>query len=438
MTALETPIGRRQVLKGFLIAGPTLAVAARVGLGDASAGAFPHRTEELPDVQDFTDIFILSQQPTIYDLKIEIRPDNTVLAELPKQDIGQGIMTTFGMMVADNLDTTFDKVEVVLAPAQQKWQAAQITGGSHNTRVLYDPVRIVTAQMRGQLLAAGSQVMGVPISQLRTEDGHVVATNGQKMSYGELTATAAQLPKAKAAVPKNPSDYKIIGKPQVRHNIRDIVQGKQKYTPDLFSSKEFKPTVLAMAATHGASVVSIDDTEAKKIPGFISATHIPGMPDYLIPEGVAVTAETFGIAKKAKNALKIKWSAGPMDQLSDAQIDDILNGIIDQITSPGEGVEGTFRWPYVPHAPMEENSSCGKLENGKYEGWGGAQVPGTLQRQIAETLAIPVESVLYHVVPAGGAFGRHLFHDQDVQVAQIAKRTGMPIKLQWMREEGIK
>jgi isoquinoline 1-oxidoreductase beta subunit len=127
-----------------------------------------------------------------------------------------------------------------------------------------------------------------------------------------------------------------------------------------------------------------------------------------------------------------------MDQLSDAQIDDLLNGIIDKVTSPGEGVEATFRWPYVPHAPMEENSSCGKFEGGKYEGWGGAQIPPTLQRQLAETLGIKLEDVTYHCVPVGGAFGRHLFHDQDVQVAQASQRVGKPLKLQWMREEGIK
>src|ERR1041384_8294658 len=100
MNVLDRKIGRAQILKGFLIAGPTLAIAARVGLGDRSAGAFPVKTDEAPDVQDYTDIFVLSQQPTIYDLRIEIKPDNRVLAELPKQDIGQGIITTFGMMVA--------------------------------------------------------------------------------------------------------------------------------------------------------------------------------------------------------------------------------------------------------------------------------------------------------------------------------------------------
>jgi isoquinoline 1-oxidoreductase beta subunit len=87
---------------------------------------------------------------------------------------------------------------------------------------------------------------------------------------------------------------------------------------------------------------------------------------------------------------------------------------------------------------MEENSAVGSFKDGKYEGWGGAQIPPTLQRQLAETLGIKVEDVTYHCVPVGGAFGRHLFHDQDVQVAQASQRLGKPLKLQWLREEGIK
>jgi isoquinoline 1-oxidoreductase subunit beta len=49
-----------------------------------------------------------------------------------------------------------------------------------------------------------------------------------------------------------------------------------------------------------------------------------------------------------------------------------------------------------------------------------------------------VEQVTYHVVRAGGAFGRHLFHDQDIHAAQVSQRLGKPVKLQWLREEGIK
>ena len=436
MSAFDTLVERRQVLKAFLIGGPTLAVGVRLGLGDG-AGAFPTSTEELPDVQDFTDIFLLTQQPTVYDLKIEIKPDNRVYLEGPRMDIGQGFITMIGMLVADGLDVPFENMDIILSPAEQKRAAAQITGGSHNTRALWDPARVVTAQMRGQLMEAASRRMGIPRSQLRTEDGYVIAMNGQKLSYGELSEEAAKLPLVEAALPKKESEYKIIGKPRVKYGIEKIVQGKYPYIMDT-PVEGAVPTVLAMAATHGATVVSIDDSDAKKIKGVIAVTHIPGMPDYLIPEGVAVSAETFGIAKKAKNALKIKWSAGPMDQLSDAQIDDLLNSIIDQLTAPGEGITATFRWPYVPHAPMEENNAVADVRSDRAEVWGGAQIPNTLHRQLAETLGMKIEQVTYHVVPAGGAFGRHLHHDMDVQVAQISQRLGRPVKLQWLREEGIK
>jgi isoquinoline 1-oxidoreductase beta subunit len=437
MAALDTPIERRTVLKAFLVAGPTLAVGVKLGLAD-NAGAFPTKTDETPDQHDLTDQIVYTQEPTIYDIKFEIRPDSTVYAELPKMDIGQGIMGAYAIMVADHLDTSFEMVDVQLAPAAQKWGAAQLTGGSNAVRIMWDPVRVVAAQMRGQLMLAASQRMGIPINRLRTENGHVVATNGQKLSYGELSADAAKLPNAKAAMPKTAKDFKIIGKPHVKYGADKIVQGKYAYAMDFHSSKEYLPTVVAMAATHGATVVSIDDSAAKAIKGVIAVTHVPGLPDFLIPEAVAVTAETFGIAKKAKNALKIKWSSGPMDQLSDGQIDDLLNSIIDDITSPGEGLEGTFRWPYVPHSPMEENSCAANVSGDRAELWGACQIPCTMQRNMAADLGIPVDNVLYHCVPGGGAFGRHLFHDQEILAAQVSKRIGKPVKMQWMREEGIK
>src|SRR5438067_3405009 len=248
---LEFPIGRRQVLKGFLIAGPTLAIAGRLGFADG-AGAFPTKTDEAPDVLDFTDIFYVTETPNTFDLKIEIKPDNRVYFEFPRMDIGQGVITSTTMMVADNLDVPFENMDTVLSPAEQK-RAPYITGGSKNTRVFWEPVRVICAQMRGQLMAAASQKMGVPVSALRNEDGCVVATDGRNLCYGERTADAAKLPLAKAALPKKASEYKLIGKAQTKYHAREIATGKWQYSTDLFSSKQFLPTVVAMPATHGAS-----------------------------------------------------------------------------------------------------------------------------------------------------------------------------------------
>jgi len=441
MSVLEHPVERRRVLKGFLIAGPSLAIAVRLGLPDG-AGAFPTKTEEVPDQQDFTDLFMTWEAPFVYDLKIEIKPDNRVYLELPRMEVGQGIMTTIGMMVADNLDVPFDSMDIGLSPAEPKRGPSQLTGGSHNVRVLWDPVRVICANMRGRLVTAAAQKMGVPVTALRTEDAYVIATDGQKVAYGEIAEMASKITPVKgAAMPKKASEFKIIGRPHVQQRAKDIATGKAQYAMDLFPSKDYLPTVVAMAATHGANVVSIDDSVAKSMPGVIAITHIPGMPDYLIPEAVAVTATTFGLAKKAKNALKIKWSAGPMDQLSDAQIDDLLNGIIDKVNAPDTGdgmVDATFRWPYVPHAPMEENDGVADVRSDRAEIWAGNKIPIIAQRHIAETLGMKQEQVMFHVVPAGGSMGRRLFHDPQVHAAQVSQRIGKPVKLHWMREEGIK
>ncbi|MDQ1500407.1 MAG: isoquinoline 1-oxidoreductase subunit beta, partial [Actinomycetota bacterium] len=218
MSVFDSHVARRQVLKGFLIAGPTLAIAGRLGFADG-ADAFPTKTDEAPDIQDFTDIFVTSQQPFVYDLKIEIKPDNRVALEGPRAEVGQGFMTMITMLVADHLDVPYANMDTTLSPAEQKRSTAQITGGSHNTRALWDPARVICAQMRGQLMAAGSQKLGVPISSLRTSDGYVIATDGRKVSYGELTALAASLPLAKAALPKTAKDFKIIGKGQTRYGL---------------------------------------------------------------------------------------------------------------------------------------------------------------------------------------------------------------------------
>src|ERR1051325_9745461 len=183
MSILETGVDRRQVLKGFLIAGPTLAVAARLGFA-GSASAFPTKTPEAPDFLDFTDIFYATEVSNNFDLKIEIKPDNRVYFEYPRMDIGQGVITSTTMMVADNLDVPMENMDTVLSPAEQK-RAPYITGGSKNTRVFGEPVRVICAQMRGQLMAAAATKMGVPVTALRTEDGYVVATDGRKLSYGE-------------------------------------------------------------------------------------------------------------------------------------------------------------------------------------------------------------------------------------------------------------
>ena len=434
---MESPIGRRTVIKAFLLAMPTLAVAARIGF-EGEAGAFPTSTDEVPDVLDLNDILILTGGPTSYDLLIQIKPDNRIYLEVPRMEVGQGVATTIGMMVADHLDVRLESMDVALSKAEPHRQTGQFTGSSNSVRSLWNPVQLICAEMRARLISAASDTMGVPASTLRTEDGHVVHSSGQKVSYAEIAEAAAQTKPKVAPQPKTAKDFKIVGRPFSRQDATDIVTGKAQYAMDL-PIEGALPTVVALAATHGATLVSLDDSAALAIRGVIAVTHIPGMPDQLIPEAVAVTAETFGIAKKAKNALKIRWSAGPMDQLSDAEIDDLLNEIIDEVRAPDtdQMIDARFRWPAIPHAPMECNDAVADVRADRAEIWGGCHVPIAAHRNIAETLGMKPEQVIFHVVKAGGSFGRRVFHDPHVHAAQVSQRIGRPVKLTWLREEDI-
>ena len=95
MTVLDSHVGRRKVLQGFMLAGPTLAIAWKVGFGDG-AGAFPVASPESTDAQDLTDHLILTGTPGYYDLMIEIKPDNRVYLEVPRMEVGQGVKTSSG------------------------------------------------------------------------------------------------------------------------------------------------------------------------------------------------------------------------------------------------------------------------------------------------------------------------------------------------------
>src|SRR5258706_2197029 len=124
-----------------------------------------------------------------------------------------------------------------------------------------------------------------------------------------------------------------------------------------------------------------------------------------------------------------------MDQLSDAEIDELLNEIIDKVKTPDteQMIDARFRWPAVPHTPMESNDGVADVRADRAEIWGGSHIPIFAHRNLAATLGMKAEQVVLHVVKTGGSFGRGCFHDPLVHAAQVSQRIGKPVKLTWLR-----
>ena len=434
MDGVGQKIGRRGVL-AFLVAAPTLTVAVRLGMGAdaAPAGVAIPGLPDLTDFVDLGDVLTTAALPTSRLLVLEVTPDSRVVLQLPRAEVGQGITTAVAMIVADELDARLSDVDSPLSDARPELLLNQTTGGSNSVRSLYGPVRAMAAQARARLVTAAAQRWNVRADTLTTRDTKVFAPDGRSASYGSLSAAAAKIAApAVSPEPKPETKQKIVGRATTRLDARDLITGKAEYALDL-DVPGAMPAVVARPPTIGGTVTSVDDSAARGMSGVLAVARIP--------TGVAIVAETFGQAIAAKDALKITWGKGPVDNLSDVDIKRNLKSATPPF-APLSGltphIDAEFDFAFVPHAPMETNSAVADVRADRAEVWSALKNPIIAQQTIAKEIGLPQNKVTVHVTRGGGSFGRRLFFDGAVEAAQISKLVGRPVKLMWTRADDLR
>ena len=177
---LATGMDRRRFL-GFVLAAPTLVVAARLvddELSPAKAGAVIPSLPEPSELFDLGDLQDLAAAPTSGLISVVMNSDGTASFALPRAEVGQGITTSMAMIIAEEMDLPLNKVIVTLADATPALELNQFTGGSNSTRSLYQPLRIAAAGVRLKLLEAAAAQLGVIAETLTTKEGVISAQNG--------------------------------------------------------------------------------------------------------------------------------------------------------------------------------------------------------------------------------------------------------------------
>lgn len=430
--ASHTAFTRRRFLT-FVIAAPVLTVVVNAIDGIAWPGLMPAAASTgVSDIFDLSDALTLAALPTAYLLKIEVTPANRVVVHVPRAEVGQGITTAMGIVAAEELDAGLETLDVVLDDARPELLWNQLTGGSNSVHSLYTPMRTVAARARAQLVTAAAQRFKVSASTLTTRDSKVIAPDGRTATYGSLSAAAAKVTvPAVPGTPKDPSRFTLIGKPTTRLDARDIVTGNAKYALDLPVAGA--PTVVARAPTIGGSVLSVDDSAARTMPGVLGIARIPS--------GVAVAATSFDQAQAARDALRITWSPGPNAALSDLQIRAKLRAAAPPFAAPPLGslsVSREFDFAFAPHAPLEVHTCVADVGASSAEIWYGAKSPIVASQEVAAAVGLPADKVTLHVVRSGGSFGHRLFFEPAIEAALISKALHRPIRLMWTRNDDMR
>lgn len=375
---------------------------------------------------------ILGFAPSVW---VEITKDNFVVVTVARSEIGQGIKTTFAMIVAEELDADWSKVIAVNSQGDPKY-GDQSTGGSTSVRMFWTNLRQAGAQARQMMINAAAQIWGISPDDCYTENSYVYERNGtRKLAYGELIETAMNLPvpPLNSVKLKSSSEFKILGKSQKNLEEPNYVTGKTIYSFD-FRYPGMKYAVLLRCPYIGGSVKSFDATDALKQNGVIGV--------YQIEEGIAVVADNSWAALKGREALKVQWNEGPNANLNTEQIYETFRSLIvntGQLPSKTvKEIDVRFEVPFLAHSTMEPMCAFANYKDGRCEIYAGTQNPQYAREDVARALKISKDNVTVNVLNSGGGFGRRLNSDYITIAAKISKASGLPILFFYTKADDIK
>lgn len=373
---------------------------------------------------------------------IKIADNGMVTIFAPNPEIGQGVKTSMPMLIAEELDVSWDNVHVVQGALDTKNFTRQVAGGSQSIRQGWEPLRQTGATARQMLINAAAAKWGVDASECSTNEGIITNAKGDTLGYGEVVKAAAVLEVPENITLKDPKDFKIIGKDIPNVDVDKIITGKPLYGIDYKEEGMVVASVLR-PPSFGKKLVDCNTIEIKDIEGVIDVIKFG--------DKVAVLAKDTWTAMKAKKALKATWTSDNKLE-STEEHDKILKNLLDGkefTTLRADGdvkkafaeadkvIERVYESPFLPHNCMEPMNFFANVTADKVRLVGPIQTPEGTARRVAELLDRDVEDVSVEMTRMGGGFGRRLYGDFALEAAEISKIAQKPVKVVYSREDDM-
>ena len=377
--------------------------------------------------------------PTDFNAFLRIGEDGKITGYTGKIEMGQGPITSLPQTLAEELDAPLDTVEMVMGDTDLcPWDMG--TFGSMTTRMFGPAMRAAAAEARAVLLELAADALKVPTARLATKAGAVFDKENpeHRMTYGQLTKGQKIERHIEAKPPvKDPSQFTVVGQPQLRRDSRGKVTGAAHYAGDIRLPGMLYAKILRPPA-HDATVKSLDTAPAKAVPG-VQVVQDKDL--------TAVLHELPDVAEQALGKIKVEYDV-PEATVDDKNIfDHLLNAAPPANVSASGGdleagrklaaktVETTYFDSYVAHAAMETHTAIAQIEGDKATVWASTQNPFGAQGEIAQALGVPTKNVRVITPFVGGGFGGKTYNQEAVEAARLAKITGKPVQVMWSREE---
>jgi isoquinoline 1-oxidoreductase beta subunit len=391
---------------------------------------------------------------------VKIGADGKVTLYSKNPEIGQGIKTAFGVILAEELDAKWSDVTVEQAPINSAVYGNQFAGGSLSIPMAFTSLRQAGAGARAMLVAAAAQQWGVPATEITTSECVVThAASSRSLGYGQLATAAAAMPvpNVQELKLKDRKDWKLMGKRTTGVDNYKLVTGQPLFGVDM-QLPNMKVAVFQKCPAVGGKVASANLDEIRALPGVVDAFVLEGTNNVSeVMPGVAIVANNTWAAFSAKKKLKITWDETDASKDSwtafTAQAQEAAKAPgAQELRKAGDveaafqgakkTVDGFYTFGFISHANLEPQNTTAWYqkdpEGDKLEIWGSVQIPDGARTTAAKVVGVqPTRSTL-HQLRVGGGFGRRLMQEFVVEAAAISKQAGgIPVKLMWTREDDM-
>lgn len=379
------------------------------------------------------------------DIFIALLASDKVLAFNGHVDLGTGVRTALGQIVAEELCLRMDQVEVVLGHTSATPNQGP-TIASATIQITAVPLRQAAAQAREYLLDKAARLWGVTAGALTVSKGIINSPHGQSTSYGSLLNGEQVRLALDPDVPLKPaSSYNLVGKSISRVDIPAKITGQLTYVhdmrvPGMWHARVVRPPYVGRDCGDfiGHSLISVDVSSVQDI--------APDIRVVTLGDFVAVAAQREEHAIKAAKALKIRWHQPPaLPDLND--LDTTLRNlpytervlVDEQPLGPeipvGQRLTRHYSWPFQMHASVGPSCSVADYQEDHVRVWSGSQNPHMLRVELSRLLELNESKIEVIRMEASGCYGRNCADDVGADAVLVSRAIGHPVRVQLTREQ---
>lgn len=413
-----------------------------------------------------------AENELVFNAFVKIGRDGQVTVMVPQAELGQGVYTLLPQILADELGADWRTIAVQPAPVSplyanqmvaQEWlgegmstligrtgdwalrqyairSKLMLTGDSSSVRMFAGTYREAGAAARILLCKAAARRWDIDWEACETKGGFVL-WGKEKLRFADLAAQAVEetLPGELPLRPK--SDDDLVGEDLPRLDVPAKIDGSANFAADIRL-----PDMLFASIRQGpigdAVLKSVDEAEAKKVPGFLKLVRQE--------RWVASVGSNWWAANKALDLCDPVFTVrGPMadnsriDAALEAAFDDrdgerfYRQGDLEAVFEGAQIVASEYRCAPALHLAAEPMAATAHVRDGQAEVWVATQAPAFTRAAVARALNFAETDVVLYPLMAGGSFGRKMDAEAAAQAAVLSREMNRPVQLLWSRAEDI-